>query len=91
MDRATMVNQTQANLVATGVASPESVTFIDIMKMYDKTLPILGEKNIQEYKIKAQQPPMEGGTAPGIASQTGLSSPEDSVMNMNPEGFSGIQ
>ena len=91
MDRATMVNQTQANLVATGVASPESVTFIDIMKMYDKTLPILGEKNVQEYKIQAQKPPMEGGTAPGIASQTGLSSPEDSVMNMNPEGFSGIQ
>lgn len=92
MDRANMTNQGQAQLVSLGVASPETVQFVDVAKMYDKMLPILGEKNIAEYKIQSQQPPMEMGAGPGIASQTSLPSDmEAGVMNMNPEGYSGVQ
>ena len=90
-DRGNMHNQTQAQLVSLGVLPPEKVHFVDTMKMYHKMLPIVGEKNVDEYMIQAQQPPVEGGAAPGIASQTALPGDmEGSVMNMNPEAYGGI-
>lgn len=92
MDRGSMMNQSQAQLVSLGVAPPESVHFVDTMRMFHKVLPILGEKSVDEYMIQAQQPPMEAGCTKGIASQTALTSDMGAqVSNMNPEGMLGIQ
>ena len=89
MDRANQSNASTANMVQLGVVAPENAKFIDVSKFYDKVLPIVGEKDVEEYKISAQQPPLEAqGTAPGQASQPALpgGSPIQAVSNSNPEG-----
>jgi hypothetical protein len=87
MDRANQANASTANMVSLGVVQPQDAKFIDSSKFYDKVLPIVGEKDIEEFKIQAQQPPpQEGATAPGQASQPALpgGSPIQAVSNLNP-------
>ena len=90
MDRANQANASTANMVQLGVVNPQDAKFIDVAKYFDKVMPIVGEKDVDEYKISAQQPPQEAqGTAPGVASQPSLpgGSPIQAVSNLNPEGI----
>jgi hypothetical protein len=90
IDRGNQTNASITNMVQLGVISPQSAKFIDVAEMYDKVLQIMGEKDFEEFKIQAQQPPpQEGGaTAPGQASQPALpgGSPIQAVSNLNPGG-----
>ena len=91
IDRGNIVNQATGQMVATGVINPQKAHFVDTMKMFHKVLPLLGEKNIEEFMIQAQQPPVEmqnGGK--GVPSQPALTGDMPSTMsNMNPEPMSG--
>lgn len=91
MDRANQSNASTANMVQLGVVAPENAEFISISEIFDRVFPVLGEKDLQAFKIKAQPPPLqEGGTTvPGVASQPALPSgqPIQAVSNLNPEGF----
>jgi hypothetical protein len=91
MDRANQSNASTTTMVQLGVVNPQNAEFINVSKFYDKVLPILGEKDVDEYKIKAQQPPVEQGgqPAPGQASQPAIPGgvPIQAVSNLNPEGL----
>ena len=80
IDKANQANQSTFQLVQGGVVDPKSVYFISTMKLYERALPILGEKNIDEYKVGALRPPAEGD-APGVASQ-----PRQSGQSAGPMG-----
>ena len=89
MDRANQANASTANMVSLGVIAPQNAKFIDVSKFYEKVLPVVGEKDIDEFTVQAQQPPIqESGAAPGVASQPGLPSgqPIQAVSNLNPGG-----
>lgn len=92
MDRANQTNAATANMVSLGVINPQNAQFIDISKLFDKVFPLLGEKDLEEFKIQAQQPPPQQGTAPGLASQPGGAGGVEGaeVINMNPEGGLGF-
>ncbi len=70
--------------------------FISISKLFDKVFPIVGEKDLESFKIQAQQPAPqegEGGGVPGVASQPAQAGgvPGAEVINMNPGGgFGGL-
>lgn len=68
MDRGNMVNQSTAQMLQLGVVKPEDVHFVNIMTIFHRILPLLGEKNVQEFMTAAQTPPQEGGGT-GIPSQ----------------------
>jgi hypothetical protein len=91
IDRGNMVNQTTSQMVQTGVVSPQDATFFDLMTMFKRILPILGEKNIEDFTMVAQQPPIPEGGGPGIASQSapaqGDAALQAEVNNLNPEAF----
>jgi hypothetical protein len=72
MDRSNVVNQSTALLVQGGVLKPQEAKFINTMTIFDRMLPLLGEKDIDEFKIQVQQPPPQEGQLPGVASQPGL-------------------
>jgi hypothetical protein len=72
MDRANVVNQSTALLVQGGVLKPQDAKFINSMTIFDRMLPLLGEKDIDEFKIQVQQPPPQEGQLPGVASQPAL-------------------
>lgn len=90
MDRGNQANATQMQMVMGGVVNPQAVSFIDTMKIFKKVLPIVGEKDIDEFMVMAQQPPMPEGGSAGMPSQTKM--PMDvsaEVTNMNPEMMQG--
>ena len=95
IERGNIANQTTMGLVQSGVMNPAQAHFVDTMKMFHKILPILGEKDIQEYMIQAQAPPPQegGGVTKGIASQPRMAGgPIDAAQNasagsMNPVGM----
>lgn len=91
IDRGNQTNASIATMVQLGVVNPQNANFVDVSKFYDKVLPIVGEKDVDEYKIQAQQPPpQEGGqTAPGQASQPAIpgGDPIQAVSNLNPGSF----
>lgn len=90
-DRGNLQNQTIAQMVQTGVIDPSQAEFINLSKIFDQILPILGEKNTAEFKIQAQLPPPPQGSAPGIPSQARqVQSPEGQVGQANPEGLEGL-
>ena len=96
IDRGNATNASLANMVQLGVIAPQDAKFINIASMYDKVLQIMGEKAFEEFKISAQQPPVqEGGQtgSPGVASQPADRGgvPGAEVINMNPGGgFGGL-
>ena len=89
IDRGNMVNQTTAQMVQTGVVSPQDAKFFDLMTMFERILPIVGEKNVKDFVLKAQQPPQPEGAGPGAASQRapaqGAAALNAEVSNLNPE------
>jgi hypothetical protein len=91
MDRASQANMATAQMVMQGVVDPKIVQFFNPMVFMTRILPLLGEKDINEYKLQAQQPPpQEGGGPPGIASQPRqLGNVEASVSNLNAENIMG--
>ena len=91
MDRANAANQSTAQLVQFGVVDPADIQFQNPMAYFEKALPILGEKNIDEFKIQAKAPPQEAQGGAGVASQA---SPEEEgniiFGNTNPEALQGL-
>ena len=81
-----------AQMVQTGVVPPDKANFIDTSYIFDKILPVMGEKNVAEFKLAAQAPPPPEGTAPGIASQPGEGglNAEAEVSNVNPEDLESL-
>ena len=92
MDRGSMVNQVQGQLLQMGVANPKDIHFVDLMAIYHRALASLGEKNYKEFMIQATPPPPpEGAGTQGIASQTGQSSTGQMAMeDMNPMAAEGM-
>lgn len=92
-DRGNQANLATMQMVQIGVVDPKSVKFINTTTFFDRVMPLLGEKEIDEYKIQAQQPPPQegqGGGMPGIASQPRqLGNVEAVLSNMNPENVTG--
>lgn len=89
MDRANQANTATAGLVQAGVVAPENAQFFDTVKLFDKVFPLMGEKDVEEFKVKAQAPPVEaGGQVAGVASQPALPGGAEgsNVINLNPEG-----
>ena len=90
IDRGNMVNQTTAQMVQTGVVSPQDAKFFDLMTMFERILPIVGEKNVKDFVLKAQRPPAPEGEGPGAPSQRapaqGADALQAEVSNLNPEG-----
>ena len=90
MDRANQANASTAQMVQLGVMAPTDAKFMNVMEIFQKVLPLLGEKAVDEFTIQAQPPPVEPteGGVPGVASQPGL--PAESgqdVVNLNPGGI----
>jgi hypothetical protein len=71
MDRANQANASTAQMVQFGVVNPQDATFIDTAAIFDRVFPIVGEKDLEAFKIQAQPPPPQEGTTPGVASQPG--------------------
>ena len=85
-DRINLQNQVTMGLLQAGVVQPQQVHFMDSMKVVHKMFGLMGEKNIQDFMIQAQQPPMEGQGATGIASQPAMQGDLGSaVQTLNPE------
>jgi hypothetical protein len=92
MDRASQSNATTTQMVMQGVIKPEQVQFFNPMVFMERILPLVGEKNIDEYKLQAVQPPQQGagGRVPGLASQPRqLGNIEAAVSNLNPQNVTG--
>jgi len=83
MERANLVNQTTMGMVQAQVVAPENAKFFDTTKILKRILPLLGEKNTEEFDVASQQPPPEA-QAKGIASQTAL--PGDTGFGATPAG-----
>lgn len=92
MDRGNATNAALGQLVQMGIVSPDQVKFIDIAKLYDIALPILGYKDVDEFKLQAKAPPpQQGGEATGIAPQTGLQTEGEVAFGVNnAEALSGL-
>lgn len=94
IDRGNATNQALAQMVQMGIVNPQEVQFVDVAKMYDQIFPIVGEKNIDEFKIQAQAPPPEQGVGggQGVASQAALPSEGTTQFgaNTNLEALSGL-
>lgn len=89
-DRANMTNQAQLQLLTAGALKPEQTHFVDSMKIYHKILPIMGEKNVDEYMLPSQQP--TNPDVKGIPSQTGMTGNMGAeVSNMNPDMTTGME
>jgi len=93
MDRGNQANAATATMVQLGVVNPQEATFVNVPKFFDKVLPIVGEKDLDSFKLKAQPPTQPQGQAQGVASQAnspgGVAGAE--VINMNPGGgFGGL-
>jgi hypothetical protein len=91
IDRGNMVNQTTAQMVQTGVIDPTKAEYFDLMAMFRRILPIVGEKNVDDFVLPAQAPPPPpSGEGPGIPSQRAPAASEGNlmaeIMNRNPEG-----
>ena len=72
-DRANITNQTTLAMVQAGVVDPKKAKFFDSTKIMKRILPLLGEKNVDEFDIEAKAPPPEvNGNGKGVASQTRL-------------------
>ncbi len=91
MDRATVANQATAQALQMGVMAPEQASFLDVMKIFEKVFPLVGEKNIEEFKLQAQAPPPQQGAGQGLAPQTALPSEGTTAFGVNnPEALSGL-
>jgi ribosomal protein L12E/L44/L45/RPP1/RPP2 len=44
-------------MVSAGIVPPEKVEFVNPMIFFKRIAPIVGEKNIEEFLIRAQAPP----------------------------------
>ena len=71
MDRANQANASTAQMVQFGVVNPQDAQFIDTAAIFDRVFPIVGEKDLEAFKIQAQPPPPQEGATPGVASQPG--------------------
>jgi len=71
MERVNLVNQTTVQMLTSGVVKPEEAKFINMMVIFKRILPLLGEKNYEEFLIDSTQPVMQNQSR-GIASQTRL-------------------
>lgn len=88
MDRIGVTNQSQLQLLMSGVLKPEQVHFADPMAVLHRILPLLGEKNVEEFMLESQKPPNQEGEVKGMASQTGLSKNIEAETGFtNPEGM----
>lgn len=66
-------NATGAQLVQMGVAAPQQVQFYSPNIAIEQMMRAMGQKNIDEMKIQAIQPPVEQGEGAGFASQPSIS------------------
>jgi hypothetical protein len=57
MQQATQANASMAQMVSAGIVPPEKVEFVNPMIFFKRIAPIVGEKNIEEFLIRAQAPP----------------------------------
>ena len=89
IDRGNMVNQTTAQMVQTGVVDSKDAKFFDLMTMFERILPIVGEKNVKDFILRAKAPPLPEGAGPGAPSQRapakGAAALNAEVTNINPE------
>lgn len=68
-------NATAAQLVQMGVAQPQTVQFWKADVAIEELMKTMGQKNIDEMKIQAVQPPPQEGGGAGFASQPSLAGP----------------
>lgn len=68
MQQAIQANAGMAQMVASGVVPPDQVQFVNPMVFFKRIAPIVGEKNIDEFLVSAQPPPLPA-TPKGNASQ----------------------
>ncbi len=66
MDRAVMANRETANMLQMGVLKPEDAVVFNVSRLMSDMMPKLGKKNLKDYMIQLQQPPMmeAGGQSP---------------------------
>lgn len=82
-EKAILSNQVTMQMIQNGVVKAENAKFIDIYKLFERQMKLLGEKNIAEFQVEAVSPPADQtGQAAGIASQ-----PSNAVQT--PEGVAG--
>jgi len=91
MQNGVQSNATMGQLIGMGVVNPASVQFFNPQTVFKRMLSILGEKNAEEFALQAQQPPMQEGQMPGVASQPAVTQDMNAtVSNMNPETTGGL-
>jgi hypothetical protein len=85
LDRMNQYNASMAQLVQLQIVPIQEAMFANPTKVFDLILPIMGHKNVEEFKLQAQPPvPKEGGV-PGVASQTGnIQDAGSSISQMSP-------
>jgi hypothetical protein len=84
-DRINQTNAMTAQLVQFGVVDPSQVQFLNPSMIFDRLLPLLGERNADELKIQATPPPQQQNV-PGVASQPrNVLDVSDAVGQSNPE------
>lgn len=89
-DRSVQANQATMGLLQAGVVDPNTVSFVNTMKLFQKMLPLVGEKAIEEYMTGALPPPLQPMPAnnKGIASQPILPTQIGGAMlSQNPGGM----
>lgn len=85
LDRMNQYNASMAQLVQLQVVPLPEAKFANPTKVFDLILPILGQKNVEDFKLQAQPPVPATGGVPGIASQTGnVQDPGSEVSQMSP-------
>lgn len=90
-DRMTQYNVSLSQLVQLGVINPQMASFANPTPIFDQILSANGFKNHQEYKLQAQPPQVQPGSAPGVASATrNVGETGGQVSQMSPSAPEGI-
>lgn len=92
-DRANVANQTTMALVQAGVVHPMEAKFVSQQAIWERLLPLVGERNPEDFQIDALPPMMPMLPPKGVASQTGAPANQGSPVAPteagagNPHGF----
>lgn len=90
-DRMTQYNVSLSQLVQLGVINPQMASFANPTPIFDEILTANGFKNHMAYKLQAQPPVAQPGSAPGVASQArNVSETGGQVSQMSPQAPEGI-
>lgn len=88
-DRMNQTNQVLGQLIQMGVVDPTSVQFGDPSKVFDRMLQLTGNKDIDNWKLPAQQPPAPAQAKGAPSLPNNAVDPSQEIAQMSPEA-SGV-